>query len=135
MKSPRQRRTEIKQTRAAKRGHREALLAREKEKARAQALRNKVLVNEEKLRPTNSYSTPDFVLRGYYVDTPFHCKDCGTKQIWTATQQKWWYEIARGDVWTTATRCRNCRRRERARKTAAREAHVAGIARRPRSGR
>src|SRR5690242_12952155 len=94
IKSNCQRRTEIQQTRKLKRAHAENLRAREQAKARARALRGKVLVNESVLRSDNSYDTPDFVRRGYYIDRPFTCKDCGAKEIWTDTQQKWWYEVA-----------------------------------------
>ena len=34
-------------------------------------------VNEELLTPYNSYGAPDFVRRGFYVDRPFRCVDCG----------------------------------------------------------
>lgn len=54
-----------------------------------------VPVNEQLLAPNNSYGAPDFVTRGFYVDRPFRCKDCGKDQVWTATQQKWWYEVAK----------------------------------------
>ena len=94
--------------------------ARSAAKERAKRLRGQVLVNPANLRPTNSYSTPDFVVREFYVDRPFKCKDCGVSEIWTATQQKWWYESAKGDVWTVAVRCRPCRRRERERKGSSR---------------
>lgn len=124
MKSGRQRRGEIKQRRSGKRAAIEAGIARERaraaEKERARRLKGQVLVNPDNLRPNNSYSTPDFVTRGFYVDRPFQCKDCGISGIWTATQQKWWYESAKGDVWTTAVRCRPCRRRERERKAVSR---------------
>ena len=71
-------------------------------------------------RASNSYSTPDFAERGYYIDKPFSCRDCGEPQVWTAEQQKWWYEVAQGNVFSTATRCRACRRQDRTRKEAAR---------------
>lgn len=89
-------------------------------------------MNTALLRPTNSYGIPDFVQRGWYVDRPFRCKDCGKAEIWTSTQQKWWYEQAKGDVWTVAVRCRPCRRRERERVEAARKAREAGLARKVR---
>lgn len=57
-----------------------------------------VPVNEAALVPYNSYGSPDFVTRGYYLDRPFRCAACGTDQVWTARQQKWWYETARGGV-------------------------------------
>jgi len=72
---------------------------------------------------------PDFVARGYYVDAPFECIDCKSKEIWRATQQKWWYEVAKGDVRTGARRCRPCRRAEQARRSEARRIHLEGIAR------
>lgn len=124
MNSGRQRRIPVKQRRTGKKA---AILASEArtaalraEKERAKRLRGQVLVNPANLRPTNSYGTPDFVQREFYVDRPFQCKDCGISQIWTATQQKWWYESAKGDVWTVAVRCRSCRRRERERIAVAR---------------
>lgn len=46
----------------------------------------------------------------FYVDTPFVCKDCGVKDLWTAKAQKWWYEIAKGSIWSTASRCSSCRK-------------------------
>jgi hypothetical protein len=99
------------------------------DKLHAKWLASQVVVNVSNLRPTNSYGTPDFVARGYYVDFHFKCKDCGKSEVWTPTQQRWWYETAKGDVWTVATRCRPCRQRERARRTAARETAEAGKAR------
>jgi hypothetical protein len=93
----------------------------------AAALNKRVFVNPALLRPDNSYGTPEFVQRGYYVDLPFTCRDCGKQEIWTATQQKWWYESAKGGVWTTAIHCRPCRRKEQARKAEARRVHLEGL--------
>lgn len=88
-----------------------------------------VPVNESLLAPHNSYGAPAFVMRGYYVDTPFCCVDCGKKEIWTGSQQKWWYEVAKGFVYSIAIRCRACRRKERARREEARRVHLEGAAR------
>ena len=116
-----------------KRAKRDAAEAVERAKARvaerARRLKGQVLVNPALLRPTNSYSIPDFVEREFYVDRSFACKDCGKVEVWTATQQKWWYETAKGDVWTAAIRCRPCRRRERERKAEARRVQREGMAR------
>jgi Probable zinc-ribbon domain len=110
--------------------------ARKAAMERAGRLKGQVLVNQSLLRPTNSYGIPDFVEREFYVDRPFRCKDCGKAELWTASQQKWWYEVAKGDVWTVAVRCRPCRRRERDRKAQARRVHLEGLARKrqPSSG-
>ncbi|MCA1398882.1 zinc-ribbon domain containing protein [Bradyrhizobium sp. BRP56] len=91
--------------------------------------RYEVAVDTTRLAPSNSYSTPDFVLRGTYRPEPFICKDCGVAEVWTPLQQKWWYETAKGDVFTAAVRCRACRTRERVRKSAARRVHLEGLAR------
>ena len=92
------------------------------------SLNGKAVVDETHLASNNSCSTPEFVKRGYYQDKDFICRDCGKQQTWTATQQKWWYEIAKGGVFTQASRCRNCRRRERERRDEARKVHLEGLA-------
>ena len=127
--SGRQRRVQLKVRRSAKRVAVRATQEREQARERARRMRGQVLVNPDNLRPTGSYGTPDFVARGFYLDRPFSCKHCGQPQLWTATQQKWWYESAKGDVWTIATLCRPCRARERARKEEARKVHLEGLAR------
>ena len=86
-------------------------------------------VNEELLAPNNSYGAPDFVRRGYYLDRLFRCFDCGKEEVWTGTQQKWWYEVAKGFVYSSAKRCRACRRKERDRSAEARRVHLEGVAR------
>jgi hypothetical protein len=56
-------------------------------------------VNEQELVWPNSYcdDRPGFLIRGYYRDESFTCRDCGVVEVWTATQQKWWYEVAKGE--------------------------------------
>lgn len=82
------------------------------------------------LAPYNSYGQPPFVRDGYYRDTPFVCVDCGTQEVWRATQQKWWYEVAKGHVETRAIRCSPCRKRQSARRNDARRIHLEGLAKR-----
>ncbi|HEX6591161.1 MAG TPA: zinc-ribbon domain containing protein [Moraxellaceae bacterium] len=65
----------------------------------------------------------------YYVDRAFDCRDCGSAELWTAKQQKWWYEEAKGHIDSTAIRCRPCRQIERDRKAEARRVHLEGLAR------
>jgi hypothetical protein len=64
----------------------------------------------------------------FYLDRPFVCTDCGLHQVWTAKQQKWWYEIAKGPIDSTAVRCRPCRLRERARRDEERRVSQVGMA-------
>lgn len=86
-----------------------------------------VPVNENLLAPNNSYGAPDFVRRGYYIDLPFRCEDCGKEEMWTGAQQKWWYEVAKGFVYSSAVRCRGCRRKKRERRDQARRIHLQGL--------
>jgi len=86
-------------------------------------------VNEALLAPNNSYGAPQFVYRGYYLDLPFVCHGCGKEEVWTATQQKWWYEVAKGFAYSTAKLCRTCRREARARSDESRRLHHEGLAR------
>jgi Probable zinc-ribbon domain len=125
MKSGKQRRTELKARRAARRAQ-AAPRPAHREPSRL------VPVNEEALAPYSSYGAPDFVTRGYYVDRPFKCAGCGVDEIWTGTQQKWWYEVAKGYVYSGAKLCRACRRRERDHRAEARRVHLEGLARRKR---
>jgi hypothetical protein len=117
MASNQQKREQLAEKRRRQR-EREAAAARLAElEMLEKARRERFNVNRELLRRDGSYSTPEFVQRGYYVDYLFNCALCGCDQVWTATQQKWWYEVAKGKVWTIAKYCRNCRRKLREDKT------------------
>ena len=65
----------------------------------------------------------------YYRDTWFTCKDCGEQDLWTAKQQKRWYEEQGGEIEAIAIRCRACRRKEKLRRETARKIHFEGMAR------
>ena len=123
MKSGKQKRAEI----HAKRKKQSIKRQQEQEKERRLRPALGPPVNEALLAPNNSYGAPDFVYRGYYVDRPFRCIDCGKEEVWTGAQQKWWYEVAKGFAYSTAIRCRLCRRRERQRRDQARRVHLAGL--------
>ncbi|WP_315836916.1 zinc-ribbon domain containing protein [Bradyrhizobium prioriisuperbiae] len=133
MKSNKQKREEIEARRLKKeerlrvQARQDAELRRRRDVENALA-RGEVSVDTTRLAPSGSYSIPDFIERGTYRPESFVCKDCGIAEVWTPLQQKWWYETARGDVFTKAVRCRACRGKERARKTAARRAHLDGLA-------
>ncbi|HEV8645507.1 MAG TPA: zinc-ribbon domain containing protein [Burkholderiales bacterium] len=123
MSSGKQRRAEIKKRRAT----REAKAA---DKRPPKPLPTGTApVNEALLAPNNSYGAPQFVYRGYYLDLPFICQGCGKEEVWTATQQKWWYEVAKGFAYSTAKLCRACRGEARARSDESRRLHLEGLAR------
>ena len=120
--SGKKRREQLSATKAAKRAKRDEM----KRAARLGVAGQHLAVDISRLAPHNSYSQPQFVERGYYVDQRFECVDCGVPQVWTEAQQKWWYEVAKGYPFTTAIRCRACRRSERARREQARRGTPGG---------
>ena len=67
--------------------------------------------------PINTYSG----LKTFYVDVNFKCRDCGRKEVWTAKDQKWFYEVAKGSLHQTAARCLKCRNKLKAAKELQRE--------------
>jgi hypothetical protein len=90
------------------------------------ALKNAIRVDPTALVPCNSYGPPDFIERGYYLDVPFTCASCGSEEVWTASQQKWWYEVAKGSLYSGAKLCRTCRRDARLHKGKAHPLQNAG---------
>ena len=130
MKSGRQRREEIKAERKRRNAKRNSPQAKPRQAARPVG---NVPVNEQALASYKSYGTPAFVMGGYYQNIPFRCQGCGKDEIWTAMQQKWWYEVAKGYVYSTASLCRPCRKKEQARRTEARRVHLEGIERKKHS--
>lgn len=69
---------------------------------------SRIPADQSQQAPNNSYSPPT-----YYEDLPFTCVDCGKEAVWTAAQQKWWYEVAKGTIYSRAVRCRPCRQASR----------------------
>lgn len=85
----------------------------EESEARRRWRSGRIPADLSKQSPNNSYGPPL-----YYEDRPFTCIDCGKEEVWTAEQQKWWYEVAQGPIYSQANRCRECRRQRRARREA-----------------
>ena len=63
----------------------------------------------------------------FYVDQPFTCVECGAEEVWTAADQKWLYEEAKGKVATRANRCLPCRRKRSVRRSQERRVHIEGM--------
>ena len=83
-----------------------------------------ILAKREQQARNNSYLPPLF-----YEDRAFTCAGCGKREVWTAEQQHWWYEVAKGPVQSTAVRCRGCRRKLRAARDEQRKRSAEGRAR------
>ena len=84
-------------------------------------------VSELMLAPYSIFGVPTFIERGYYLPLPFKCHDCGGEEVWSAKQQKWWYETARASVYSTAIRCRACRVTKRASQAHSEAMRLAGV--------
>ena len=63
----------------------------------------------------------------FYADKRFTCVECGMEEVWTAADQKWWYEEAKGKIATRANRCSACRRNSRLRRSQERRIHIEGM--------
>ena len=83
------------------------------------APRGSLPVDVSQLAPHNSYGSglPRLAQHGYYVDQWYACVDCGKHEVWTAEQQKWWYETAKGYIDSIAIRCKPCRLARRSGRT------------------
>lgn len=103
MKSNKQRRKEIRERRRKKAVMMAAIDTYDPESIRPPV--GAVEADHAQLEHINTYGC----LPLFYVDKPFICRDCGAEEIWTAKQQKWWYEMAKGHIDSTAIRCRKCR--------------------------
>ncbi len=62
-----------------------------------------------KQAPISSYSYPEF----WYRDEERTCVDCGAEFVFSAKDQKFWYEVARIPLHATANRCLACRHQRR----------------------
>jgi hypothetical protein len=45
----------------------------------------------------------------FYYDKIYNCVDCEKEEVWTAQQQKYWYEEERAYLGSHAIRCTLCR--------------------------
>ena len=119
MKSNRQRRTELDKSRLRKRLKKERADALWASRRRVNFEQLDVCVGKAVLGPGGEF--PQYAPHGYYADRPFQCKDCGKDEVWTATQQKWWYEVAKGNPYVVRVRCTPCGRADRRRRLKSRE--------------
>ncbi|HBH29460.1 MAG TPA: hypothetical protein DDX99_11530 [Desulfofustis sp.] len=55
--------------------------------------------------------------------------------VWRAEKQKWWYEVAKGNINTKAVYCRSCRDAEKARRDTAQKIHLGGVEKKHSKGR
>jgi hypothetical protein len=68
---------------------------------------SRLKANHANLEHINTYG----FLPMYYRSMEFTCRDCGSGEIWTAKQQKFYYEECKGHIDARAVRCNACRNR------------------------
>ncbi len=83
-----------------------------------------VAADHSQLAHNNTYGP----LPRFYVDKIIRCRHCGAEELWSAERQKWWYEVAKGNIFTQAVLCRACRAKA-GKGRLARRVHLEGIAR------
>lgn len=86
-----------------------------------------VAADMSKQVPNNSWGPPVMA----YFDIAYRCRDCGKEEVWTAEQQKWYYEEAKGSLYAKAVRCRDCRSRISEQKRLQRRAMANAESRKP----
>ena len=128
MKSNKQRRAEIKERRLDRAGKLAVQLRGQDVRHLAVGARpaGMELADQDALARYNNTCGP---LPAFYVDLAFTCRDCGIEEVWTAKQQKWWYEVVHGSIDSTAVRCRACRRALREQREAANTGEGANLLR------
>ncbi len=82
-----------------------------------------VLADQKELLHNNTYGR----LPRFYIDRVVVCRQCGAEEVWPAERQKWWYEVAKGNINSGAVLCRACRENEKRRKEEARRIHMEGL--------
>jgi hypothetical protein len=84
-----------------------------------------VMADPEQLCHNNTYAA----FPRFYIDRVVVCRQCGKEEVWPAARQKWWYEVAKGNINTEAVLCRACRKAEQTRRETARRQRLDGLAR------
>ncbi|WP_153767666.1 zinc-ribbon domain containing protein [Endozoicomonas sp. OPT23] len=64
-----------------------------------------IRADHKELSHNNTYGPLPY----FYIDKCYICVDCKSEEMWSARDQKWWYEIAKGCIDSTAIRCFSCR--------------------------
>lgn len=82
-----------------------------------------ILADHDALHHNNTYG----LLPVFYKDELVVCKECGKEEVWTAQNQKWWYEETKANINSTAIHCRECRAKKKEVKASARKVHLEGI--------
>jgi hypothetical protein len=61
--------------------------------------------------PDNQAHGHGYSVKFYYKDIPYTCAGCGKKEVWTAEQQKKYFEIQKGNIYNAPKWCYDCHSR------------------------
>jgi Probable zinc-ribbon domain len=109
VKSNKQRRKEILERRQKRAEAWEHLRARDARFQTAREAAGRITADHAQLAHNNTYG----LLPEFYEDRSFTCRNCGSSEVWAAARQKWWYEIAKGNIYSEAVLCLRCRKARR----------------------
>ncbi|WP_062260919.1 zinc-ribbon domain containing protein [Endozoicomonas arenosclerae] len=71
-----------------------------------------IRADHKELSHINTYGSLPY----FYIDKLYICVDCKSEEMWSARDQKWWYEVAKGHIDSRAIRCLSCRNKIKAEK-------------------
>jgi len=71
-----------------------------------------VMADHTQLQHNNTYDC----LPQFYLDKVVVCRNCGREEVWPAERQKWWYEVAKGNINSKAVLCSSCRQTKKSKK-------------------
>ena len=58
--------------------------------------------------PNSQAAGAGYAVKFYYKDIPYTCAGCGKEDVWTAQQQKKYYEIQKGNIYNEPKWCHEC---------------------------
>jgi hypothetical protein len=69
--------------------------------------------------PDEQVGAEGYAAKFYYVDIDYVCRGCGRKEVWTAAQQKRYFEVQKGNIYNEPTWCHECHTERMQKKKAA----------------
>ena len=58
--------------------------------------------------PDEQVGAEGYAAKFHYVDIAYVCRGCGRNGVWTAAQQKRYFEIQKGNIYNEPTWCHRC---------------------------
>ena len=58
--------------------------------------------------PSRQAHSAGYSVKFYYQDVHYACAGCGKQEVWTAQQQKKYFEVQKGNIYNEAKWCHAC---------------------------